>query len=133
MKKGVRKRRTRRVRTVPAHQKVNSFTLHSPPLPILQRTIFPIFLFSLHCSFVLHPSHSSSPYLHLSYAHPSLNLIVNYAGTGRMSVTDMGLGLPSPALLARDYRSVRAIQVPCTAPFNHHCLILLLLLHLLQL
>lgn len=81
------------------------------------------FLFSLPRSFVLHPGYSFSPYLHLSCALPSVNLIVNLncPGTGRVSVADMGLGLPSPALLARDYRSVRAIQVPCAA--LHHSII----------
>ena len=101
--------------------KGDSLPLHSP-LPSLHCNAlsYPIFLFSLPCFSVLHPnpSYSFSPYLHLSCAHPTVNLIVNCAATGRVSVADMGLGLPSPALLARDYRSVRAIQVPCTA--LHH-------------
>lgn len=124
--------------------KGDSLPLHSP-LPSLHCNAlsYPIFLFSLPCFSVLHPnpSYSFSPYLHLSCAHPSVNLIVNCAATGRVSVADMGLGLPSPALLARDYRSVRAIQVPCTALHctiqshlhPHLCISLVLLLLLLLL
>ena len=52
-------------------------------------------------------------------------------GDGRVSVADMGLGLPSPALLARDYRSVRAIQVLHIHP--HHSALLHLAAVLLQL
>lgn len=77
---GSKKEKDEEIEDGTSASKGKSFLLPYPPFPSLHCNAlsYPIFLFSLSRSFVLHPnpSYSSSPYLHLSCAHPSVNLII---------------------------------------------------------